>query len=60
MTIKDFGGRKFLLTLFLLILTFVLLMFNKINAEAYIQIVFALLALYTTTNALISKNEIKQ
>lgn len=55
MTIKDFGGRKFLLSVLLLILTFVLVMFSRVSADDFLKIVLATLAVFTGANALLSK-----
>lgn len=50
MTITNFGGRKFLLSALITILTFLLIVLNKISADDYLKIVFAVLGLYTGLN----------
>lgn len=50
MTIKDFGGRKFLLCVLITLLTFLLVLIGKLPAPEYLKIVFAIIGLYTGLN----------
>ena len=56
-TIKELGGRKFLLSSLLLIITFLLVMFGKVQAEDYLKIVLAVLAIFTGANTYLKKGE---
>jgi len=58
MTIRSFGGRKFLLSIFLLLITFVLVMAGKLIADDFLKIVLATLALYTGANVLSSTKKL--
>ena len=50
MTITDLGGRKFLLCVFITILTFLLVLIGKLPAPDYLKIVFTVVGLYTGLN----------
>lgn len=50
MTINTFGGRKFLLCVFITILTFLLVLIGKLPAPDYLKIVFTVIGLYTGLN----------
>ena len=50
MTINTFGGRKFLLSALLLLLTFLLILINRLSASDYIKIAYAVIGLYTGLN----------
>ena len=49
-TIEQLGGRKFLLSVLIIILTFLLIVLNRLSAKDYLQIAFAVIALYTGLN----------
>lgn len=50
MTIEDFGGRKFLLSLIIITFTFLLILLNRLSPEDYLKIVSAVIVLYTGLN----------
>lgn len=50
MSIKTFGGRKFLLSMLIVILTFLLIIYGRLGADDYLKIIFAVLGLYTGLN----------
>ena len=48
--IEQLGGRKFLLSVLITFLTFLLILINRLSADDYLKIAFAVLALYTGLN----------
>lgn len=50
MTIKNFGGRKFVLSFFILICALVLIIINRITSADYLKIVFAIMTVYAGLN----------
>jgi len=50
MTIKDLGGRKFVLCGVVTILAFLLVLINKLPPADYLKIIFTILGLYTGLN----------
>jgi hypothetical protein len=58
-TIKDLGGRKFLFCVILIILTFILIIFARIEQSEFTKLALATLAVFTGTN-LYAKNQKKR
>lgn len=48
--IEKFGGRKFILSSAIIIITFLLVLIGKLPAPEYIKVVFTVLGLYTGLN----------
>ena len=50
MNIETFGGRKFLLSVLIIFLSFVLILINRLPPDDYLKIAFAIIGLYTGLN----------
>ncbi len=47
---KKIGGRKFILTLFVILLAFVLLLIDKIKGDQFLDFVLVVAGVYTAGN----------
>jgi len=50
MNVETFGGRKFLISLSIIIFTFLLILFNRIAPPDYLKIVLTVIGIYTGLN----------
>jgi len=49
-TIKDLGGRKFILCVLILTFTFLLILTNRVSSPDYLKVAFGVITLYTGSN----------
>ena len=50
MSIETFGGRKFILSVLIIFLSFVLIIINRLPPDDYLKLAFAVIGLYTGLN----------
>ena len=50
MNIEIFGGRKFLLSVMITFLSFILVIINRLPPDDYLKLMFAIIGLYTGLN----------
>lgn len=57
--IKDLGGRKFILSVVILLFSFLLIIINKLSADEYLKLTFAIIGIYSGLNLFQKKLKIE-